>query len=110
MSERIDTRSLVESTLDREVRPYLAGHHGGIEVDEIDDDGLLRLRMLGFCSHCPAAGMTLYGRIESAMLAVPGVERVEADNVRLPPQTAERVRRFFATEGKSRLTQGRSSK
>ena len=45
----------VEAVLDAEVRPYLASHGGDITVADLSADGVLRVRLAGQCSGCPAA-------------------------------------------------------
>lgn len=48
----------VEGFLDREVRPELARHGGNIRVETLEGD-ILRLRLLGQCSGCPSAELTM---------------------------------------------------
>lgn len=47
----------VERVLDEVVRPWLAQHAGNIQVDDIDDDGVLQVRLSGRCSGCPTADL-----------------------------------------------------
>ena len=47
----------IERVLDQHVRPLLRGHGGDMEVLGLED-GVLRFRLLGKCSGCPAAGLT----------------------------------------------------
>ncbi len=48
----------VEKVLDEQVRPSLAGHGGDIQVMELRD-GILKVRLLGQCSGCPSASLTM---------------------------------------------------
>lgn len=48
----------VEKVLDEQVRPSLAGHGGDIQVMELKD-GILKVRLLGQCSGCPSASLTM---------------------------------------------------
>ncbi|MFV0428261.1 MAG: NifU family protein [Arachnia sp.] len=47
---------------------YISSHGGQISVGEVTHD-TLTLNFGGACEHCPAAGSTLHGRIESALAA-----------------------------------------
>ena len=47
----------VESVLNEHVRPLLRAHGGEIEVLEVSD-GIVRFKLLGKCSGCPASDIT----------------------------------------------------
>ena len=72
-------REKVEKVLEEEVKPMLAMHGGGIELIEVTEDGIVRVRLTGGCAGCPAAQMTITGMVESALKAkVPEIKKVEA--------------------------------
>ncbi len=52
-----DTYRELQSVLDREVRPRLAGHGGDVEIEAFQG-GVLYLRLLGRCGGCPCAQLT----------------------------------------------------
>ena len=55
-----------------------SSHGGGIELLDVTD-GVVTVRMGGACRGCPAAGLTLHRRFETALRsAVDGVRSVEA--------------------------------
>ncbi len=61
------------------VRPFLQADNGDIELVDITDDGIVKVRLLGECEKCPLSIMTLRAGIErSLMKQVPGVRRIEA--------------------------------
>ncbi len=61
------------------VRPFLKADNGDIELVDITDDGIVKVRLLGECEKCPLSIMTLRAGIErSLMKQVPGVRRIEA--------------------------------
>ena len=61
------------------VRPFLQADNGDIELVDITDDGIVKVRLLGECENCPLSVMTLRAGIErSLMKQVPGVRRIEA--------------------------------
>jgi len=74
------SREEVEKILNEEVAPRLAMDGGGIELVEITEDNIVRVRLQGACSGCPGAKMTLeagVGRIlQEALPEVKGVEGV----------------------------------
>jgi Fe-S cluster biogenesis protein NfuA len=61
------------------VRPFLQADNGDIELVDVTDDGIVKVRLLGECEKCPLSIMTLRAGIErSLMNQVPGVRRIEA--------------------------------
>ena len=73
--------SRIEASLDT-MRPYLRDDGGNIEIVELTDDMVLKLRLIGSCSTCPQSYMTMKAGIENAVrLAVPEVKGVEAVNL-----------------------------
>lgn len=71
----------VELSLDT-MRPYLNDDGGNVEVVEITDDMVLRLRLVGACSTCPQSYMTMKAGIEEAVKrAVPEIKSVIAVNL-----------------------------
>jgi Fe-S cluster biogenesis protein NfuA len=52
-----------------EVRPFLAGHGGDVELLDIDEQvGAVRLRLIGSCDGCPSSAVTLRTTVERAIL------------------------------------------
>jgi len=61
-----------------EIRPYIAQHLGDIEFVKFEN-GVVYVRMLGTCTHCPLSQVTLKAGVEELLrVRVPGVEAVEA--------------------------------
>ena len=72
-------RERIEKVLNEEVRPMLSMHGGDVELVEVADEGVVRVRLTGGCAGCPAAQMTLVGVVENAIKSkVPQVKKVEA--------------------------------
>lgn len=60
------------------IRPALQADGGDVELVEITDDGVVRVRLQGACGSCPMSTMTLKMGIERALKnQVPGVKEVE---------------------------------
>jgi Fe-S cluster biogenesis protein NfuA len=60
------------------IRPSLQADGGDVELVEITDDGVVRVRLKGACGSCPMSTMTLKMGIEKALKnQVPGVKEVE---------------------------------
>ncbi|UCH00077.1 MAG: NifU family protein [Deltaproteobacteria bacterium] len=71
-------REKVESALD-EVRPSLQADGGNVELVDVTDDGVVRVRLQGACAGCPMSQMTLSQGIERHLKEiVPEVKKVEA--------------------------------
>lgn len=71
-------REKVKAILD-DVRPALQADGGDVELVEVDDQGVVKVRLQGACSGCPMASMTLKNGIERALKeAIPEVKEVVA--------------------------------
>jgi Fe-S cluster biogenesis protein NfuA len=63
------------------IRPYLQADNGDVELVDVSDDGIVKVRLLGACEICPLSIMTLRAGIERAIMReVPAVKRIEAVN------------------------------
>jgi len=72
------SREKVESALES-VRPYLVADGGDVELVNINDEGIVEVRLTGACVGCPMSQMTLRAGIERALMRdVPEIKRVEA--------------------------------
>ena len=68
----------VEKALN-EIRPYLQADGGDLELVEVTDEGVVKVRLKGACCGCPMSQMTLsQGVGRELMKMVPEVKRVEA--------------------------------
>ncbi|MDR3668610.1 MAG: NifU family protein [Ignavibacteriaceae bacterium] len=61
------------------IRPYLQADNGDIELVEVTDDGIVKVKLTGACDVCPLSVLTLRAGIERSLLRqVPGIKRVES--------------------------------
>lgn len=75
-----DMREKVEAALDK-IRPQLQADGGGVELIDVDDNGLVRVKLTGACGGCPMAQMTLKQGVERVLkMQVPEVKSVESIN------------------------------
>lgn len=73
----------VEHSLDA-LRPYLKDDGGNVEVVELTDDMVLKVRLMGSCETCPQSTMTMKAGIEEAVRrAIPDIKEVVAVNVQM---------------------------
>jgi Fe-S cluster biogenesis protein NfuA len=71
-------RERVQEVID-EIRPMLQADGGDVELVEVSEDGVVKVRLTGACHGCPMSQMTLSRGIESRLKAsVPEVSRVES--------------------------------
>jgi len=71
-------REEVEKALSR-IRPALQAHGGDVELVEVTDEGVVRVRLIGTCRGCPMSTMTLeMGIAQELKKQVPGVKEVKA--------------------------------
>lgn len=68
----------VEAAL-AQVRPALQRDGGDVELVEVSEDGVVKVRLQGACQGCPMAQMTLQMGIERVLKEmVPEIKSVEA--------------------------------
>ncbi len=61
------------------IRPFLQADSGDVELIEISQDGIVKVKLTGACSACPMSIMTLRAGIERALMRdIPAIRRVEA--------------------------------
>ena len=73
-------REKIEAALDK-IRPQLQADGGGVELIDVDENGLVRVKLTGACGGCPMAQMTLKQGIERVLkMQVPEVKSVESIN------------------------------
>ncbi len=66
----------VENVLEM-VRPGLQADGGDVELVDVTEDGIVKVRLRGACGSCPMSTMTLKMGIERAVKErVPGVKEV----------------------------------
>lgn len=62
-----------------EIRPMLQADGGDVELVEVTEDGVVRVRLQGACHGCPMSQMTVKNGIERLLMErVAGVTEVES--------------------------------
>jgi Fe-S cluster biogenesis protein NfuA len=65
-----------------QTRPYLKSHGGNVELESIEEDGTVYLRLQGSCGSCSSSSETLKSTVESAIYdAAPEVKSVIAESI-----------------------------
>jgi len=68
----------VETALNK-VRPSLQADGGDVQLIDVDEDGVVKVKLKGSCAGCPMSQMTLKMGIEKILKQnVPEVNRVES--------------------------------
>jgi Fe-S cluster biogenesis protein NfuA len=71
-------RDRVEKALDK-IRPMLAADGGNVELIDVTQDGVVKLRLTGTCGCCPMSQMTLKMGVEKIIRQdVPEIKEVVA--------------------------------
>ncbi|MFC1891383.1 NifU family protein [Thermodesulfobacteriota bacterium] len=71
-------KNKVEEALNK-VRPSLQADGGDVELVDVSEDGVVKVKLQGACAGCPMSQMTLKMGIEKVLKQnVPEVERVES--------------------------------
>jgi Fe-S cluster biogenesis protein NfuA len=62
-----------------DIRPNLQADGGDVELVDVTEDGIVRVRLVGACAGCPMSQMTLKGGIEKYLKKmIPEVKSVVA--------------------------------
>lgn len=70
-------RETVEAALNQ-IRPALQRDGGNVDLVDITDEGVVKVRLVGACAGCPMSQMTLRQGIEARLKeALPEVKAVE---------------------------------
>ncbi len=65
----------------KQLRPAVQSDGGDIELVDVSDDGLVRVRLLGACIGCPSSSMTLKLGVEQTLKSqIPRVREVVCVN------------------------------
>jgi Fe-S cluster biogenesis protein NfuA len=64
--DKKDTIKKINHALD-EIRPFLVDDGGDIELIELTDDLVVKVKFLGACKSCSMSQMTLKGGVEEAI-------------------------------------------
>lgn len=63
----------------KQLRPFLKADGGDMELVEITDDAVVRVKLMGACKDCSMSVMTMKAGLEEAVKKVaPEIQRVEA--------------------------------
>ncbi|MFP5079233.1 NifU family protein [Pedobacter sp. JCM 36344] len=74
----------VEQALES-IRPYLIADGGDVAIEEITEDNVVKLKLLGNCGSCKMSFMTMKAGIEQAIMkSVPQITSVVAINLAEP--------------------------
>lgn len=69
-------REQVEKSLDK-IRPSLMADGGNVELVDVSDDGIVKVRLTGACGGCPMSQMTLKMGVERLLKQeIPSVKEV----------------------------------
>ncbi len=67
----------VKEVIEKEVRPVLEREGGSIELEGVDDNGVVKVRLTGACAGCPMSQYTLVNFVEATVKdKVPAVKKV----------------------------------
>ena len=67
----------VEKALE-EIRPNLMADGGNVELVDVTEDGIVKVRLTGACGHCPMSAQTLKMGIERKIKEkIPEIKSVE---------------------------------
>ena len=72
-------REKIEKVIDEQIRPGLQMDGGDIELVDVGDDGIVKVRLKGACGGCPMSQLTLSMGVERRLKEeIPEVKGVVA--------------------------------
>lgn len=67
----------IQEVIENQIRPALVADGGDIELVDVED-GIVKVRLVGACAHCPSSAMTLYEGVEKMLMElIPEVKGIE---------------------------------
>lgn len=73
-----ETKDRIKRVIEEKVRPNLRMDGGDIELVDVTDDGVVKVRLQGACAHCPFSSMTVALGVEKTIKEIiPEVVRIE---------------------------------
>ncbi|MCK5210016.1 MAG: NifU family protein [Cyclobacteriaceae bacterium] len=87
MEDSVSEKTILQKVEDalQVIRPYLEADGGDVKILNINEEGIVKLELLGACGSCPMSTMTLKAGVEEAIKrAVPEINGVEAINITSP--------------------------
>lgn len=74
----MELKEKVEAALEK-VRPWLKADGGNVELIDVTDDGIVKVKLTGACGSCPMSQMTLKMGIGKVLRKeVPEIKDIEA--------------------------------
>ena len=74
---RLKVREKVEEAL-KSIRPGLQADGGDVELVEVTEEGVVKVKLVGACAGCPMSQLTLSNGVERVLKQqIPEVARVE---------------------------------
>ncbi len=74
-----ETKEKIRRVIEEKIRPGIVMDGGEIELVEVSEEGVVKVRLTGACAHCPFSSMTLASGVEQVLKQlIPEVIRVEA--------------------------------
>jgi Fe-S cluster biogenesis protein NfuA len=71
-------RTVIQDVIDR-VRPFLQRDGGDVQLVDVTEDNVVKVRLVGACGTCPMSTMTLKNGIEAELKkSVPEIKSVIA--------------------------------
>lgn len=71
-------KTKIQEVIDR-VRPFLQRDGGDVQLVDVTEDNIVKVKLMGACGSCPMSIMTLKGGIEAELKKnIPEVKAVEA--------------------------------
>jgi Fe-S cluster biogenesis protein NfuA len=84
------SRSAVETRVSQ-LSQLIKAHAGGLVLEDITPQGVVRVRFTGMCAGCENRPVTAIGSIRPALMDIDGVQRVEIVGVRISEEAEERI-------------------
>jgi Fe-S cluster biogenesis protein NfuA len=88
------TKEAISARVD-EISRVMDVHAGGIELVDVTDEGVVRVRFTGMCTGCPNRPLTTAWAVKPGLFDVDGVTGVEIEGSRISTEAEERLMRYI---------------
>ena len=79
----------------------IRSHAGGLQLVDVTAEGAVVVRYTGMCAGCEYRPVTTAGTVEPALLAIPGVRRVEVRGGRVSEEAQSRIKESLKNSSSS---------
>ena len=94
MAVALPPKEAIEHRVD-EISRLMGVHAGGIELLDVSDEGVVRVRFTGMCTGCPNRPLTSAWAVKPGLLDLDGITAVEIEGSRISAEAEARLMHYM---------------